>query len=78
MIKTTGREVFSLPVVGPAEEPKTRVAAEKGVLVVGPRFFWTAGGSCTNEGIRRDGLYVQPFPGPDARRQIAPSSWKPV
>jgi eukaryotic-like serine/threonine-protein kinase len=78
IIATNGREIFSVPLFGTPQPARINVPEEKGILNFLPRFSpdgrWFVY-------LRRDpleGLYVQAFPGPGPRRQIAPSGEKAV
>jgi len=76
LIETDTHQIFSVPLAGPAEVAKTRVAAEKSVLTIGPRFSPDGRWFVYDTGSVEEGIYVQPFPGPGRRRQIAPSGQK--
>jgi hypothetical protein len=78
LIATNDHEIFSVMLAGTPEAAKTRVAAEKGVFNFGPRFSPDGRWFVYERRDLQDGLYVQPFPGPGPRRQIAPSGGKAV
>jgi hypothetical protein len=75
MIGTANGGIFSLQLEGSPEETKPRMIVEKAAQAFGPRFApdvrWFV-----YEDKASGGLYVQPFPGPGPRRQIAPSGGK--
>jgi hypothetical protein len=78
LIATNSHEIFSLPLVATPEKTTTRVVEEKGVLTFGPRFSPDGRWFVYERRDPQDGIYVQPFPGPGRRRQIAPSGGKAV
>jgi hypothetical protein len=76
IIGNSARGMFSMPLEGTPEETQPRAVSEAGVLSFGVRFSpdhrWFVYENRDSGG----GLYVQPFPGPGPRRQIAPAGGK--
>ena len=75
VIGTAGPQLLSIQLGGTAEEMKPRVLSEKGdtrrpTFSPDGRWFVYNGTDA--------GIYVQPFPGPGARRQIAQSGSAPI
>jgi hypothetical protein len=76
MIGTANGGIFSLGLDGNPED-KPRMIVEKAPQASGVRFS-PDGRWFVYEDSVPGGLYVQPFPGPGPRRQIAPSGGKPA
>ena len=78
-MSSTGHEIISQGLDGPPGErmPKVVVAASGGELVSSPAFspdgHWIVY-ALWSVGLESGGIFVQPFPGPGLRRQIAATS----